>query len=163
MYGRTKQSKGKKGIRVFVSKMAKDKLYFLGYFRCIKQESVEGIPIKDVVSMSGDDKDMDTQHLSWFREMTYFQITLELIPDSILDCLPVREDTGCRRLVHYGGPLKEVMVQYDNYEKIRMDVECKHVNNLLSLGCCVMKTTQQPRKETQRRRMLTLSLLQENI
>jgi hypothetical protein len=103
--------------------LEKDNVYFLGYFQCIKQQSVKGIPHEDLAIMTKDELSIETQRLNRFREMSYFQLTLELIPDMMLDILPVKEDGKSNSLVHFGGALKEVTIQFDPHERARIVVD----------------------------------------
>jgi hypothetical protein len=69
--------------------LSKDNLYFLGYFHCIKQHSKKGMEHSELAEEAEGETSIDTQRLMRFREMPYFRLTLELIPDKLLDILPV--------------------------------------------------------------------------
>lgn len=56
---------------------------------------------------------IDNQTYMRFREMPFFRLTLELIPDSFLRVLPVRDDKNKNQLVHHGPLLREINLKYD--------------------------------------------------
>jgi hypothetical protein len=120
--------------------LSKDNLYFLGYFHCIKQHSKKGMEHSELVEEAEGETSIDTQRLMRFREMPYFRLTLELIPDKLLDILPVRDDKNKNKLVHHGGSskkgrkLKEVLVKYDPHERIRYPADRQNISRYLLLG-----------------------------
>jgi hypothetical protein len=112
----------------------KDNLYFLGYFHCIQQHSKKGMKHSKLVEEAEGETSIDTQRLMRFREMPNFRLFLELIPDRLLDVLPVRDDKDKGKLVHHGKQLKELLVQYDPHERIRYPADRQNITRHMSLG-----------------------------
>jgi hypothetical protein len=119
---------------------SKDDLYFLGYFKTIRQYSEEGMTHDELKEkyINNTRGYIDQQTLHRFREEPYFRLQLELIPDVLLEILPVWSETGSKDgkggLVHHGGQLRELNVDYDPHERIRYPVQRENLSKHLSLG-----------------------------
>jgi hypothetical protein len=118
--------------------LEKENLYFLGYFKAIGQYSREGMT-HDELKMSFRTRNyVDQQPLRRFREDSFFRLELELIPDVLLEILPVWSEQGGKDgkggLVHHGGQLREFLVEYDPHERVRFPVNRENLSKHLSLG-----------------------------
>jgi hypothetical protein len=115
-----------------------DCLYFLGYFWSVKQYSKNGMSHDETKKYYAGRNYVDQQSNHRFREDAYFCLMLELIPDRLLDILPVWSDNfgrgGRGGLVHHGGQLREINIDYDPHERIRLPVLRENISKHLSLG-----------------------------